>query len=118
MARKPSSESGPCIVCGSTTRDWTRSGGRYHWRCADGEECAVRRNRRKKRPQTEAAVRAEWRERRANPTPALNPNPYLKGAWARHVAQRRASRADRDPEAGGDGGPVVRERRVGHGGNA
>lgn len=60
---------GPCIVCGHPTRDKSHGGGfrgarRYsHWRCADGEECAVRRNARKRRPRPEAEVRADWRVR-------------------------------------------------------
>lgn len=58
--------SGQCIVCGHETKDKSyggfRGARRYrHWRCADGEECAVRRNKRKKRPRPEAQVRAEWR---------------------------------------------------------
>jgi hypothetical protein len=60
-------ESGPCIVCGHTTRDRSESGSRWHWRCADGEECAVRRNSRKKRPRPEAEVRADWRSRDYRP---------------------------------------------------
>jgi hypothetical protein len=60
---------GPCIVCGHRTADKSHGGGfrgarRYsHWRCADGEECAVRRNAGKRRPRPEAEVRAEWRAR-------------------------------------------------------
>jgi hypothetical protein len=74
-AGKPS---GICIVCGHTTTDGNRSGGRWHWRCADGEECAVRRNRRRKRPRPEATVRAEWRQRQAQPPSSPSPNPHLK----------------------------------------
>jgi hypothetical protein len=61
--------SGKCIVCAHETQDKSYGGGfrgarRYwHWRCADGEECAVRCNKRKKRPRPEAQVRAEWRRR-------------------------------------------------------
>jgi hypothetical protein len=54
---------GECIVCGHTTTDRSHPRDHWHWRCADGEECAVRRNRRKRRPRPEAEVRAEWRER-------------------------------------------------------
>lgn len=60
---------GACIVCGHLTPDKSHGGGfrgarRYsHWRCADGEECAVRRNAGKRRPRPEADVRAEWRQR-------------------------------------------------------
>lgn len=70
--------SGACIVCGHTTADGSRSGGRWHWRCDDGEECAVRRNRGKKRPRPEPVVRAEWRLRHCGPPATSNPNPYLK----------------------------------------
>jgi hypothetical protein len=54
---------GPCIVCGTETEDKVQGSGRSHFRCADGEECAVRRNARKKRPKPEAEVRRLWRER-------------------------------------------------------
>jgi hypothetical protein len=70
--------SGACIVCSHTTTDGSRSAGRWHWRCADGEECAVRRNRRKKRPRPEAEVRAEWRERQRGKPVHPNPNPHLR----------------------------------------
>jgi hypothetical protein len=75
---RPRKSSGACIVCGHTTADGSRSGGRWHWRCADGEECAVRRNRRKKRPQPEVQIRAEWRRRHARTPVTPNPNPHLK----------------------------------------
>jgi hypothetical protein len=60
-------ERGSCIVCGAETADRSWGGGAFgmrrywHWRCADLEECAVRRNARKRRPRLEAAVRAESR---------------------------------------------------------
>ena len=60
---------GPCIVCAHPTRDKTHGGGSHgarsywHWRCAEGEECAVRRNAGKRRPRPEADVRAQWRAR-------------------------------------------------------
>lgn len=88
MARKTATR-GPCIVCGAITSDRSHSGGRRHWRCADGEECAVRRNRARSRPRPESSVRAEWRERHSRPARSLNPNPYLEGAWARHLDQKR-----------------------------
>ena len=53
--------SGHCIVCGYKTTDRKESGGRKRWRCADIEECAVRRNARKRRPRPEAGVRAQCR---------------------------------------------------------
>jgi hypothetical protein len=62
---------GACIVCGHQTPDKTHRGGfrcarsYWHWRCADGEECSVRRNAGKRRPRPEAEVRAEWRARHA-----------------------------------------------------
>lgn len=61
MARAAAT-SGPCIVCGAETSDKVPTTGRSHFRCADGEECAVRRNARKARPRPEADVRREWRE--------------------------------------------------------
>lgn len=76
-AARREGQSGSCIVCGHTTGDGSYSAGRWHWRCADGEDCAVRRNRRRKRPRPEATVRAEWRERRTQPPSNPNPNPYL-----------------------------------------
>lgn len=69
--------SGACIVCGHTTTDGSRSAGRWHWRCGDGEECAVRRNRRKRRPRPEAEVRAEWQKRHQAKPVLPNPNPHL-----------------------------------------
>ncbi len=54
--------SGQCIVCSCETTDRKESGGRKHWRCSDIEECAVRRNARKRRPRPEADVRAQCRE--------------------------------------------------------
>ncbi|MBS1895459.1 MAG: hypothetical protein JST59_29520 [Actinobacteria bacterium] len=60
---------GPCIVCGHRAADRSLGGGfrgsrRYsHWRCAGGEECAVRRNAGKRRRRPEAEVRADWRAR-------------------------------------------------------
>lgn len=60
---QPGKASGECIVCGHLTADRSESGGRFHWRCADGEDCAVRRNRRKKRPRPDIEVRADWRRR-------------------------------------------------------
>jgi len=71
---------GPCIVCGHQTPDKSRGGGSHgtrpywHWRCVDGEECAVRRNARKRRPRPESEVRAEWRARR-NGAPPGEPKP-------------------------------------------
>jgi len=68
-ARRPEVE-GPCIVCGHRTADKSHGGGSHgtrpywHWRCRDGEECAVRRNAGKRRPRPESEVRAEWRARR------------------------------------------------------
>jgi hypothetical protein len=67
---RPKKTRGECIVCGHETTDKSHGGGSHgvrpywHWRCANGEECAVRRNKRKKRPQPEAKVRAEWRGER------------------------------------------------------
>ena len=52
---------GSCIVCGHLTSDRTENGGRKHWRCDDGEERAIRRNARKRRPRPEVEVRADWR---------------------------------------------------------
>lgn len=59
----PSTKRGECIVCGHLTADRSYSGRRWHWRCGEGEECAVRRNSGKSRPRPEALVRAEWRRR-------------------------------------------------------
>lgn len=54
-------KSGECIVCGTETTDRSYRGKRWHWRCKDVEECAVRRNAKKARPRPEAEVRAECR---------------------------------------------------------
>lgn len=62
MSPRTAAKSGPCIVCSTETEDKTRTTGRSHFRCADGEECAVRRNAKKKRPRPEAEIRREWRE--------------------------------------------------------
>lgn len=58
--------SGECIVCGHETTDRIEGSGRKHWRCDDGEECAVRRNARRRRPKPEAEVREEWRRQHAS----------------------------------------------------
>lgn len=55
-------EKGECIVCGSLTSDRSEGRGRWHWRCADLEECAVRRNAKKRRPRPEAEIRSKARE--------------------------------------------------------
>jgi hypothetical protein len=52
---------GCCIVCGALTGDRSQTTGRWHWRCDDLEECAVRRNAKKRRPRPESEVRAEAR---------------------------------------------------------
>lgn len=59
MARQRAT-SGPCIVCSCETTEGNRDSGRWHFRCDDGEECAVRRNAGKARPKPEAEIRAKW----------------------------------------------------------